>query len=149
MTETYEEILQRIPEVTWTPVPGPDHHDLARRFEYTEDRLRKAAEIVWLTVEAVIASTGGGDWTGTDEDRAAWMMIEIQQLRQMLDSWGPMSGVGGTRRDARRARALLIMNLPRTEASSSRRTDPQPSVDAQAAEDAVLAEWAAASAGQG
>jgi hypothetical protein len=140
---SYEEILERVPKVTWTPVPGPDHHDLAQRFEYTEDALRKAAEIVWLYV------CGTHGWKSQPLPAEDFYPFTIMTLRKALqgekvgDNDIPFMVYW---------QALEIMNLPRTEASSSRRVERPADVadfDPKAEEDAVLAEWVGASAGQG
>jgi hypothetical protein len=145
-TMTYETILERVPEVTWTPVPGPDHHAVAQRQEYTEDRLRKAAEIVWLWYDAHYSVYEVNAPAGYFENA-------IPRLRAILQDQGAWNGNPDPDIPFEVYwRALEIMNLPRTEASSSRRVE-QPSdvadFDPKAEEDAALAEWVGASAGQG
>lgn len=114
--DEYESILERIPPVTWTPVAGPDHAGLAQRQEYVDDCLRKAAEIVWLIVESSSITAMIPPVPMPDD----FLKHEVPQLRKTLAAGGPRSMTQG---ECWRWRALEIMNLPRTEAASSRRVE--------------------------
>jgi hypothetical protein len=149
MTETYETIMARVPEVTWSmPPEQPDYQEMAQRQEYTEDRLRKAAEIVWMAVDSYQMMGGAIPLPPTE----SWLAEEVDALRRLLDTWGLRQESDGTPRAYWRARALLIMNLPRSEkASSSRRAARTPDVtdfDPKAEADALFG-YIGTSVGQG
>jgi hypothetical protein len=138
MTETYETIMERVPKVTWTPVPGPDHHDLALRDEMLDQKLRTAARWVYTIIlepfannEPLIPSE-------------AWTASEVDNLRAILRHAGPLP-VG--RYFEVREYVIANLGIRQSYASSSRHAEQQ--TDARAEEDAALAEWVGASAGQG
>lgn len=76
---TYEEIMARVAEVTWTmPEERPDHHALAERDEVLDDNLRKAACYVWIGMQ-------GFDENMDLDPPAEWLRREVAHLRDMLE----------------------------------------------------------------
>lgn len=109
-TSRYEEILARIPEVTWTTLPSPDHHDLAHRDEGFEQALRSAARFVYLTyLDPLLVSE---DLNPSEE----WIVDEVEQLRSLLLEDDRPEG----RMAEVRWHCMSILGIPRSYGASSR-----------------------------
>lgn len=113
MTETYEEILSRVPEVTWTmPADRPEY---AASDPYMDQALRTAGRIVYLAQRDSLdlCRLHNPDF----EPPAEHLASEVMQLRALLfrdpdrepSPW-----------DALRIHVLDLLGIRRTYASSSR-----------------------------
>lgn len=87
---------------------------LAARNEYIDDKLEKAAQIVWLVLHE---HDSCGD---LGPPPLGWLEVEAAQLRLQLARGNAVFVVEGTKPlEYWRWRALEIMNLPRIVGSSS------------------------------
>lgn len=88
--------------------------DINHRNEYRTDRLRKAAQIMWLATSARTVSARIPDELDAPED---WLQREMRDLAIVLDL-GPRALP--TALDRLRYRCLQIQNAVRIEASASK-----------------------------
>lgn len=114
---SYEDILSRCPEVTWTPMSSPSPHDLSRRDEMLDQKLRTAARWMWsFTI----------DFANADEalqPSEEWTASEADSLRALLVTIGSGEPVPVGRWWEQRVYVLRNLGISQAYASSSRRAE--------------------------
>lgn len=117
---TYEDIMSRVPEITWAmPETTPSHVDLALSDPYLDQALRTAARWVWSGTTDPLQ---GDDFQPSGQ----WVQGEADGLRALLFRVVRGEPIPPGRWWEFRVYVLKNLGLTRSYASSSRAAEQEP-----------------------